>query len=83
MTPGSASAQVLPERHPERGELVHVRSRRWLVDDIIPPSTPGESPLVRLAAPTTMRKAVAGCVRYTSVKFPEDRISIAAPNHET
>lgn len=39
----------LPERNPRIGELVRVRSRTWLVDDVIEPTTPGESPIVRLA----------------------------------
>lgn len=38
----------LPERPPTIGELVQVRSRRWLVDDVVP-SKAGQSPLVRLA----------------------------------
>lgn len=42
-------AQTLPERPPKKGELVHVRSRRWLVDDVIPSSVAGQSPLVQLA----------------------------------
>jgi superfamily II DNA or RNA helicase len=40
---------ALPERVPEVGELVHVRSRRWLVEDVVSPSASGTSPLVRLA----------------------------------
>jgi hypothetical protein len=39
----------LPERPPETGELVQVRSRRWLVEEVVPPPVPGQSPLVRLA----------------------------------
>ena len=39
----------LPVRPPDRGELVQVRSRRWLVDEVVPPPIPGQSPLVRLA----------------------------------
>ena len=38
----------LPERAPKIGDLVQVRSRRWLVEDVIA-SGPGESPLVELA----------------------------------
>ncbi len=41
--------QELPERCPEPGELVAVRSRRWLVEEIVPALRPGESPIVRLA----------------------------------
>ena len=39
----------LPDRPPEVGELVQVRSRRWLVEEIVPSSSPGQSSLVRLA----------------------------------
>src|SRR5213593_1615768 len=39
----------LPERAPEVGELVQVRSRRWLVEEVVPQKVPGQSPLVRLA----------------------------------
>ncbi len=41
--------QLLPERPPEVGELVVVRSRRWLVDDVEPAAKPGHSPVVTLA----------------------------------
>lgn len=36
------------ERHPKVGDLVLVRSRRWLVDEVVI-RTPGQTPLVRLA----------------------------------
>ena len=39
----------LPERPPKLGELVQVRSRRWLVEEIIKPEISGQSCLVRLA----------------------------------
>ena len=39
----------LPERPPTVGELVQVRSRRWLVEEVLPPAIPGQSSLVRLA----------------------------------
>jgi superfamily II DNA or RNA helicase len=45
----TASIETLPERVPDEGELVQVRSRRWLVEEVIPSSVPGQSPLVRLA----------------------------------
>lgn len=48
-TTSPALFQTLPERVPEEGELVQVRSRRWLVEQVIPSSVPGQSPLVRLA----------------------------------
>jgi superfamily II DNA or RNA helicase len=41
------SSNVLPERAPEVGELVQVRSRRWLVEEVTP--FDGASPIVRLA----------------------------------
>jgi helicase-like protein/SNF2 domain-containing protein len=40
---------VLPERAPTTGELVQVRSRRWLVEEVLSAPIPGQSPLVRLA----------------------------------
>ncbi|MBE3072818.1 MAG: DEAD/DEAH box helicase, partial [Acidobacteria bacterium] len=39
----------LPERPPKEGELVQVRSRRWLVEEVVPSAAAGQSPLVRLA----------------------------------
>jgi superfamily II DNA or RNA helicase len=44
-----AASQGLPERPPEVGELVQVRSRRWLVEEVLPSATPGQSPRVRLS----------------------------------
>ncbi|MFH1566623.1 MAG: DISARM system SNF2-like helicase DrmD [Gemmatimonadota bacterium] len=40
---------TLPERPPEPGELVQVRSRLWLVEEVVEPAVPGQSCLVRLA----------------------------------
>ena len=40
---------ALPARLPKVGELVHVRSRQWLVEEVTPSETPGRSPLVTLA----------------------------------
>ncbi|MBI4880611.1 MAG: hypothetical protein HY812_13280 [Planctomycetes bacterium] len=45
----SAAKRVLPARPPQPGELVLVRSRRWLVEEVVEPAVQGESPLVRLA----------------------------------
>jgi hypothetical protein len=39
---------TLPERPPQPGELVQLRSRRWLVEEVRA-AAPGQSPLVRLA----------------------------------
>ncbi len=33
---------------PEVGDLVHVRSRRWLVEEVVRPETPRQSPIARL-----------------------------------
>jgi len=40
---------LLPERPPEQGQLVQVRSRRWLVEEVVLAPEPGQSALVRLA----------------------------------
>ena len=42
-------AATLPERAPRVGELVHVRSRRWLVEEVVDAADPGGSPRARLA----------------------------------
>ncbi|MCG3134078.1 MAG: RNA polymerase-associated protein RapA [Planctomycetes bacterium] len=34
---------------PKTGDVVRVRSRRWLVEEVVPAATAGQSPLVRLA----------------------------------
>ena len=39
----------LPDRTPEVGEMVQVRSRHWLVDEVVPPGEPGQTHLVRLS----------------------------------
>ncbi|MGB9634193.1 MAG: SNF2-related protein, partial [Chloroflexaceae bacterium] len=39
----------LPAHPPEVGQLVHVRARAWLVDEVIPLALPGQSCRVRLA----------------------------------
>ena len=44
-----AIPEATPERAPEPGELVQVRSRRWLVEETTSPGTPGESARVALA----------------------------------
>lgn len=48
MTPQPA-IRTLPERPPRVGELVQVRQRRWLVDEVIEPDIPGQTCLVRLS----------------------------------
>src|SRR5438552_1710480 len=45
----STARQVPSERLPEVGDLVRVRSRRWLVEEIVRPEQPSHSPIVRLA----------------------------------
>jgi hypothetical protein len=44
-----AATQSIPVRRPEIGELVKVRSRRWLVEERVEPKTPGHACLVRLS----------------------------------
>src|SRR5690348_2708014 len=46
---GALAASLLPERLPEPGELVQVRSRRWLVEEVVRSDDPRESAIVRLA----------------------------------
>ncbi len=41
--------QSAPERLPEVGNLVQVRSRRWLVEEVVRSKTPNQSPIVSLA----------------------------------
>ena len=48
MSTTSPSTDV-PIDMPDAGALVRMRSRRWLVEDVIPAREPGQSPLVRLA----------------------------------
>ena len=48
MTPPD-QIQTVPERPPAVGELVQVRSRRWLVEEVDLPETPGDTALVTLA----------------------------------
>ncbi|OGG46642.1 MAG: helicase [Candidatus Handelsmanbacteria bacterium RIFCSPLOWO2_12_FULL_64_10] len=43
------ATHLLPERAPRVGELVQVRSRRWLVEEVVKPDRPGQSCLLRLA----------------------------------
>ena len=53
MTPPEAAFPApnteLPEHDPEVGQLVHVRSRRWLVEEVQPGEKSGQSSVVRLA----------------------------------
>jgi superfamily II DNA or RNA helicase len=44
-----STRQFLPEHPPEVGGLVQVRSRTWLVEEVVRAGTPGQSALVRLA----------------------------------
>jgi hypothetical protein len=45
----TSKKQLLPERQPEVGELVQIRARRWLVEEVVSPEVQGQSSLVRLA----------------------------------
>ena len=46
---GDRRLQPLPELPPKPGDLVQLRSRRWLVEAVEEPTEPGDSPVVRLA----------------------------------
>ena len=43
------ATRTVPERQPRVGELVQVRSRRWLVDEVVESKNPGQTRLVRLS----------------------------------
>ena len=43
------SSPSLPEHPPTPGDLVQVRLRRWLVEEVVDPAVPGQTALVRLA----------------------------------
>jgi Type III restriction enzyme, res subunit len=43
------ATRTVPERQPRVGELVQVRSRRWVVDEVIESKNPGQTGLVRLS----------------------------------
>jgi superfamily II DNA or RNA helicase len=45
----SVIAHALPDRLPKVGEMVQVRSRRWLVEEVVAPDGVSGSPLIRLA----------------------------------
>ena len=45
----TAHGTKLPAQPPAAGELVHARSRRWLVEEVVDPPAPGESAIVKLA----------------------------------
>lgn len=40
---------LAPERRPKVGEMVRVRSRRWLVEEVVEAKSTGHSPIIRLA----------------------------------
>lgn len=44
-----ASSEKVPDRPPRPGELVRVRSRQWLVDEVVDPGSPGRTAVVRLS----------------------------------
>ena len=48
-TPSATTLRRPPCRVPKVGELVQVRSRRWLVDEIIAPQIAGQTSVVRLS----------------------------------
>jgi hypothetical protein len=43
------TTRTVSTRQPRVGELVQVRSRRWLADEVIEPKKPGQTCLVRLS----------------------------------
>jgi hypothetical protein len=45
----AAPIRRLTSPAPRLGELVQVRSRRWLVDEVIEPKIPGQTSVVRLS----------------------------------
>jgi hypothetical protein len=45
----TAIPRLLPTRAPKTGELVRVRTRHWLVEEVIEPKVPGQTAVVRLA----------------------------------
>lgn len=47
--PLAQPSSTLPERAPAPGELVQVRSRRWLVEEVVPSANGAGSAVVRLA----------------------------------
>ena len=49
MNSADTNSLMLPEEPPRPGDLVQVRSRRWLVEEVVAAATPGQSVLVRLA----------------------------------
>ena len=49
MNPRETNSLTFPEEPPRPGDLVQVRSRRWLVEEVVAAASPGQSALVRLA----------------------------------
>lgn len=49
---------VTEDPRPGPGDIVRVRSRRWLVEEVVPPAVGGQSPIVRLACADGHRAAV-------------------------
>jgi superfamily II DNA or RNA helicase len=49
LTSPLTKSPALPEHPPQAGDLVQVRSRRWLVEEVVEPAILGQSALVRLA----------------------------------
>ncbi|WGJ16347.1 hypothetical protein QEV83_08965 [Methylocapsa sp. D3K7] len=57
--PRQAATQTVPGRQPRVGELVQVRSRRWLVDEVIEPKSPGQTLPFVFPVRMTTPKAIA------------------------
>ena len=72
---------TLPERTPRVGELVHVRSRQWLVEEVVDPPAPGESARVRLfiADDTGLGKTIeAGLIARELLLRRKAKVIVAA-----
>ena len=54
-------AATLPERAPRVGELVHVRSRRWLVEEVVAPANPEHRLFLSARRTTAIRTASPHC----------------------
>ena len=65
---------------PERGELVQVRSRRWLVEDIVPAEISGQSPIVQLSCADDAAQSAAPERVLRSALRQEDRRAILWPS---
>jgi hypothetical protein len=76
VNPESNRSRLLPERLPEVGEPVQMRSRRWLVEEVVGPEIASQSPNVRLACAD---EAVARILELNAERAREEiRSGVAA-----